>query len=235
MVFVSGPLPEPPRRGRAATPARVAARPRLTRERIVEAALGVVDARGLDALSMRAVGDALGTGPASLYAHVADKDELLALLVERIVAELELPEPDPDHWQEQLKAMVRALHSGLLTHDDLARAALAEVPLGEGGLRFTERLLEILRLGGLPDQVVAYGSDLLMLYAVATAYEEAARDDGYVADVRAYRGALPADRFPHLAALGGLLGAGERFEFGLDVLVTGLAAYGRRRRSTAAG
>ena len=227
MVFVSGALPEPPRRGRPAPPARVAGRPRLSRERIVAAALGLVDERGLDALSMRAVADVLGTGPASLYAHVADKDELLSLLVERIIGGLELPDPDPDHWQEQLKAMVRALHSGLLSHRDLARAALAEVPLGEGGLRFTERLIEILRLGGLPNQVVAYGRDLLTLYAVATAYEEAARDDGYVADVRAYLGALPDDRFPHLAALGGLLGAEERFEFGLDVLVTGLAAYGR--------
>jgi AcrR family transcriptional regulator len=189
--------------------------------------MGVVDGRGLDALSMRAVADALGTGPASLYAHVADKDELLALLVERIVGALELPDPDPEHWQEQLKAMVRAFHSGLLSHRDLARAALAEIPLGEGGLRFSERLIEVLRLGGLPDQVVAYGCDLLTLYAVATACEEAARDDGYVAEVRAYLGALPDDRFPHLAALGGLLGAEERFEFGLDVLVTGLAAYGR--------
>ena len=227
MAFVSRALPEPPRRGRPAPPARVAARPQLTRARIVEAALAVVDGRGLDALSMRAVADALGTGPASLYAHVADKDELLALLVERIIAGLELPEPDPDHWQEQLKAMVRALHSALLSHRDLARAALAEAPLGEGGLRFTERLIELLRLGGLPRQVVAYGCDLLALYAVATACEEAGRDDGYVADVRAYLGALPTDRFPNLAALGGLLGAEERFEFGLDVLVTGLAAYGR--------
>lgn len=225
MAFVTGVLPPPPRRGRRPRPERP---PPLTRERVVAAATAVLDAGGLDALSMRSVAQALGTGPASLYAHVADKSELLALLVERVVAGLELPDPDPDHWQEQVKAMVRALRSGLRAHGDLARAALAERPLGEGGLRFTERLIEVLRLGGLPDRVVAYGCDLLTLHAVATAAEEASRPPEHVAEVREYLAALPPERFPNLAALSGLLDAEERFEFGLDLLVAGLADYGRR-------
>ena len=228
MAFVSGTLPEPPRRGRRPRAAAPAARTPLSRERIAGAALAIVDAGGLDALSMRAVAQSLGTGPASLYAHVADKDELLALLVERVAGEMRLPEPDPEHWQEQVKDMVREMRAVLLAHRDLARAALAEIPLGEGGLRVTERLIAVLRLGGLPDQVVAYGCDLLTLHAVATAAEEAARSGEHLAEVRAYLGALPPDRFPNLAELGGLLGAGERFEFGLDVLVAGLAEYGRR-------
>ena len=222
MVFVSRPLPEPPRRGRPAPAARSGRTP-LSRERIVDAALAIVDAGGLDALSMRAVAQALDTGPASLYAHIGDKDELLGLLIERVARELDLPEPDPGHWQEQLKAMVRAAHYGLLAHRDLARAALASTPLGEGALRFSDRMIEILRSGGLPDQVVAYGCDLLPLYAVATAYESAlhaehmATGEGerYIAEVREYLAALPADRFPNIAALAGLLAAGavegERF------------------------
>ena len=154
MVFVSSPLPDPPRRGRAARAARSERTP-LSRERIVDAAMAIVDTGGLDALSMRSVAQALGTGPASLYAHIADKDELLALLIERVAGELELPEPDPERWQEQLKAMVRATHYGLLAHRDLARARLANIPLGEGALRFSDRMIEIMRSGGLPDQVVA--------------------------------------------------------------------------------
>ena len=107
--------------------------------------MAIVDAGGLDALSMRSVAQALGTGPASLYAHIADKDELLTLLIERVAGELELPEPDPEHWQEQLKAMVRATHYGLLAHRDLARAGLANIPLGEGALRFSDRMIEVMR------------------------------------------------------------------------------------------
>ena len=110
-------------------------------------------------------------------------------------------EPDAEHWQEQIKDMVRAVHYGLLAHRDLARASLASIPLGEGALRFSERMIEILRLGGLPDQVVAYGVDLLPLYAVATAYEHAlaaermTTEEGerYIAELQQYFAALPPE------------------------------------------
>jgi AcrR family transcriptional regulator len=227
MVFVSSPMP--PRPGRRS---RITELPRepLSRERIVDAAMAIVDAGGLDALSMRSV---------ALYAHVANKEELLDLLIERVALGLERPEPDAEHWQEQVKDMVRAIHYGLLAHRDLARASLANIPLGEGALTWSDRLIEILKLGGLPDQVVAYGVDLLPLYAVATAYEYAlnaermSSEEGerYIQEIREYFAALPPDRFPHVVALAGPLTAGgiegERFEFGLDVLVAGLAAYGR--------
>jgi AcrR family transcriptional regulator len=237
MPFVANALPEPPRRGR---PARTApAREPLSRDRIVDAALRLVEAGGLDAVSMRSVAETLGTGPASLYAHVAGKDELLSLLFERLAGELHLPEPDPERWQEQIKELVREMHAVLLAHRDLARVSLGTIPLGEAALRVTDRMIELLTLGGLPKQVIAYAVDLLPLYAVATAYEQSlfnertATEEGarYFEEVDAYFAALPADRFPHMAALAPELAegdAGERFEFGLDVLVAGLAAYGRR-------
>jgi TetR/AcrR family tetracycline transcriptional repressor len=224
-------MPTPPRRGRATRPAGRERTP-LTRERIVDAAMAIVDSGGLDAVSMRTVALSLGTGPASLYAHVSGKDELLALMIERLAEGLELPEPDPEHWQEQVKALVRAVHYELLAHRDLARAGLADVPLGEAALRFSDRLVALLELGGLPRRVIAYAVDLLPLYAVATAYRQSrvATEDGarYQEEVAAYLAALPADRFPHLVALAPAHGEGEGFEFGLDVLVAGLAAYGRR-------
>ena len=230
MVFVTSPLPEPPRRGRRtvrAEPARVP----LTRDRIVDAALRLVDAGGLDAVSMRSVAEALGTGPASLYAHVAGKDELLSLLIERLAGEMQLPEPDPERWQEQVKELVREMHAVLLAHRDLARASLGTVPLGEAALRVSDRMIELLTLGGLPRQVIAHAVELLPLYAVATAYEQSltSTEEGarYREEVGEYYAALPPDRFPHRAALG-QGDPGERFEFGLDVLVAGLAAYGRR-------
>src|SRR5215207_9689886 len=85
-----------------------AARTPLSRERIVEAALQILVDEGYEAVSMRKVAQALGTGPASLYAHVANKKDLDQLLVDHAAAQVRIPDPDPEHWQEQLKDAMRS-------------------------------------------------------------------------------------------------------------------------------
>ncbi len=234
----SGELPPVPR-----LPTRAAARrgPRartLSRGAIAEAALAIIDAEGLDAVTMRTVAHSLGTGPASLYAHVAGKDELLELVIERVIGEADFSVvPDPGRWSEQLKDQVREMRTVFGRHRDLARASFARIPLGENALRGSEAMISILRAGELPDQVVAYACDLLPLYAMAVAYEESLfggevaspeEIERFVTSLRDYFAALPPERFPHVVALAGQLTAGggtdERFEFGLDVLVRGLAA-----------
>jgi hypothetical protein len=94
----------------------------------------------------------------------------------------------------------------------------------------------VLRAGGLADRVVAFAADLLPLYATAYAFEQsifaermsAEESERYLAEMDAYWKALPAERFPHIAALSGELMAepdpDARFEFGLEVLVAGIAA-----------
>src|SRR5215211_3595236 len=79
------------------------ARAPLSRDAIVHAALRVMDREGSAGLSMRRVAEELGTGPASLYWHVANKDALINLIIDQVASEVPLPEPDPDRWQEQLK------------------------------------------------------------------------------------------------------------------------------------
>ena len=83
-----------------------AARTPLSRDAIVDAALGIVDREGAGALSMRRVAVELGTGPASLYAHVNDKEELENLIIDRIAGEVPLPVPDPARWREQVKQLL---------------------------------------------------------------------------------------------------------------------------------
>src|SRR3954453_7699935 len=80
----------------------------LTREKIVDAALVLLEREGMQGLSMRKLAQELGAGAASLYWHVGDKEELLSLLLDRIVGESQVPEPDPEHWQDQVRAMARA-------------------------------------------------------------------------------------------------------------------------------
>jgi AcrR family transcriptional regulator len=229
------PDPDPAER-----PTRTPRRRTLSKQAIVDAAVRVLDAEGLDALTMRRVGQELDTGGASLYAHVANKEELLELVIDQVIGELELPgEPDPARWEEQVKEVVRSTRAVLGAHRDIARACLARIPLGPNALRGSEALIGVLRAGGLPDQVIAYACDLLPLYATATAYEESLFETlglehdqlmRYIGDIREYFAALPVDRFPNVASLAGPLTAGsggdERFEFGLDVLVRGLASLG---------
>jgi AcrR family transcriptional regulator len=92
----------------------------LTRKAIVDAALVLLDREGLAGLSMRKLAQELGAGAASLYWHVGDKEELLSLLLDRIVGESEIPAPDPANWQEQVKEMGRASRRLFQRHRDAA-------------------------------------------------------------------------------------------------------------------
>ena len=78
------------------------------------AAIEVLDEAGVVGLSMRRVADQLGTGAASLYAHVSGKDELLELVFDELVGQVPLPEPDPTIWREQVRQMLRDLRAVLI-------------------------------------------------------------------------------------------------------------------------
>lgn len=230
-------LPDPPW-ARARKP-RSAPRAPLSREAIVEAALRVVDEEGLEATSMRRVADELGTSPSALYWHVRNKDELLQLVLDRVMAEVELPASDPEQWQEQLKEAARELRRVLTSHRDIARVTLGTIPVGPNMLDMVEWLHALLRTAGLPDATVALVGDVFGLYVGAYAYEESLGltsptgedlpPEQVLAMLGEYWASLPPERFPHTIALLDHLFSGgpdERFEFGLDVIVRGLEALG---------
>ncbi len=208
----------------------------LSREAIVATALDVLRAEGMDAVSMRRVAFELGTGPASLYAHVANKDELLDLLYEEVVGTIPLFEPDPARWQQQVTQLWIDSRDALARAGDIARYSLGRVPMGPNALRLAELTMSLLRAGGVPDQAVAWAIDVVGMYVTANAVEDAVAADlaregrdpqEYYEQVHRNFAALPADRFPITAALASRLLAGtgeERFRFGLDLLVGGLAA-----------
>jgi AcrR family transcriptional regulator len=230
---VSTDMPEPPWR----TPRKDVTRRSLSRETIVDAALGVLRADGIDGVSMRRVASELGTGPASLYAHVAHKDELLELLFDEVAAEIPLPEPDPARWREQVTQLWMDSRAAMQRYRDIARVALGSVPLGPSSMRLAEVTMVLLRMGGVPDQAVAWAVDVVGLYVSASAVEGAIVEDRkagegqdpahYYRQVATYFASLPPERFPTFVGLLPLLAKGdadERFRFGLDLLVGGLAA-----------
>jgi AcrR family transcriptional regulator len=227
--------PGPRRQGKARqTPRRT---PRtLSREAIVDAAIKVLDAEGLAAVTMRRVADDLGTGPASLYAHVADKDEMVAAVLDRVISEVSIPDPiDPERWQEQLKEIARSARATFGRHRDIARASLGTVPTGEGALPGMNAMVGILLAGGVSPQVASLSVDILALYFTASAFEESletlpvgeAASAAFQEELKSFLVGLPADRFPHLVAMAEPLTSGDgndRFEFGLDLLVRGIAS-----------
>ncbi|MEV0702033.1 TetR/AcrR family transcriptional regulator [Saccharopolyspora sp. NPDC050389] len=227
-------LPVPPWQQRAARD-RPAKRP-LSLELIVRTALELLDSEGLDAVSMRKVAQRLGTGAASLYAYVRNKDELHELMLDLVIGEMRVPELDPEKWQETLKDLIRQQVQVLTAHPGIAQVVMrTPAPAGPNALDVSEAMMAILSSAGLSDRVVAFSVDILALFATAVAMERSA--DFGLSDaergermkmVGQYFAELPAQRFPTIVALLPALMSGdedERFEFGLDLLVQGIAAH----------
>lgn len=199
----------------------------------------VLERGGVDALSMRRVAEEIGTGAASLYGHIRDKDELLQLILERLTLGMgELPEPDPAQWEDQLKEFGRRIRAQMHEHRDMARISLGRVPSGQAIAVGTEWLFELMVPAGIPIWVAAFAGDLLALYVGAFAYEESLTPSLPFGEgvsprqaaemMKEYFRSLPEDQFPYLrGAVDAIFDTDrdKRFEFGLDVLVRGLASF----------
>jgi AcrR family transcriptional regulator len=213
---------------------------RLTTERIVDTAMALMAADGYDAVSMRSLAKALDTGPASLYQHVANRDELDQLVIDRIARQLDIPAPDPDHWADQLKDVLRQMRDLYRDHPGSARAAMAQIPTLEGSMRAAEGIMAICVAG-------AWMCDLAALYVSAVGYEEALwvqrqnstapgeepDHEAIDAEMVELWNQLPPELFPLLTKYAPEMTAGDgddRFEFGIDVLVAGLAAVSEKYR-----
>src|SRR5262249_54654374 len=105
------------------------------------------------------------------YWHVGSKDGLLDLLFDRVIGEQQVPSPDPERWQEQLKEVARAQRATILRHRDIVAVSLGRIPMGPHALRYSEKVLAILRAAGSPALLAAAAQ--LLLIAVATAFPPA--------------------------------------------------------------
>ncbi len=213
------------------------AKRRLSVEGIVSAGLEILAADGVDAVTMRAVASSLGTGAASLYAHVRDKSELHALMLDAVLGEVEVPPAHPDHWQAQIKEFCWNQYRAMVRHPGIAAVSLAHIPTGPNALRCSEGMLAIMVAGALTPLVAGLAVDFITMYTTAVAYEEtlwwdrAHRDDptisegSVVAQARDYFASLPVEQFPLLTSMVDELTSGDsdaRFQFGLDMIVAGL-------------
>jgi len=232
-------IPPPPWQRLPDHPARKRRDP-ISRDAIVKAAVALLDREGLDALSMRRLGDELGAGAASLYWHVGSKDGLLDLVLDEIIGESEVPDPDPARWQEQLKEVAREQRRVSLRHPYVVRVSIGRIPMGPKALRYSERVLAILRAAGLPPGLAVQGYLLLIATVNGFTMDETGVGDAStpITDpdagdmARDYIASLPASLFPNMTALAdefALADPDERFDLLIDIFVDGLA-----RRAAAA-
>ena len=227
------------------TPERPSRRRRdpISRDAIVTAAVRLLDREGLAALSMRKLADELGAGAASLYWHVGSKDGLLDLVMDEVIGEGNVPDPDPERWQEQLKQVARDQRAASLRHPWIVRVSIGRIPMGPNALRYSERILAILRAGGLPPRLAVQGYLLLIATVNGFTIDETGVDDvpDPAANVpptdpdsrqqaanlaRDYIASLPATQFPFMTALAdefALADPDERFNLLIDIFVDGLS------------
>ena len=198
---------------------------------MVTAALKVVESEGGDALTMRRVADEIGASASSLYGYVANKEELVQLVLEQIMTEISFPQAGQD-WQDMLRGWARETLGVFRRHAGVAGLTLGRVPFGPSMLAGVERMLAALRSAGIPDQVAVFAGDLGSLYVAAFAHEldvtPIAEPGEFSAQASQWLKSLPRDEFPNTVALADQMVAGnsdDRFEWGLDVLIRGLASY----------
>lgn len=200
---------------------------KLSRERILRSALAIVDREGLDAISMRRVGDALGVEAMSLYNHVANKAAILDGIFESILEELP-PAPRSSSWRVTLRERAHSLRAVLAAHPNALPIIATRVAATRVSLGYLEGLLGLLRGAGFTMRDALYIVQILIAYVVGHAMASfIAPNDDSQPDYEA----LPAEQFPHIRELAASLPIDREreFEFGLGAILAGFAARLPRR------
>ncbi|MBA4854415.1 TetR/AcrR family transcriptional regulator [Nocardia farcinica] len=209
-------------------PHRNPARPPLTRDRILSAAVDFADANGIDSLTMRRLGTLLGVEAMSLYNYVRGKAELLDGMVDLVFAEIELPDPGLD-WRAAMGARARSVRAALARHRWAIGLMESRKAPGPATLRHHEAVLGCLRGAGFSLALTAHAYALIDSYIYGFALQEATLPFAAPAEseevAREIMAGLPATEFPHFTelAVGHVLRPGydfrDEFDYGLDLIL----------------
>jgi len=226
---------------------RGAGRPRageepLTRERILGAALRLVDAEGMGALSMRGLGAELGVDPMSIYHHLPGKEAVVSGLVRMVYGEVRVSSAGGEGWRERVRGFARAHRDLARAHPNLVLQLVSSAPSGaatEAMLAASEPLFEALESAGLSAREVLGVVDLVADYVHGFVLAEVAvhsEPSDHRASLRELLEERPAGEFPAMRRVFGSISRKELrydfdsgFESGLDVIVAGVEHLARGR------
>jgi TetR/AcrR family tetracycline transcriptional repressor len=202
----------------------VTGRRRLSRRRILQAAVRIVDSEGLEALSMRRLGAELGVEAMSLYNHVPNKEALLDGMVELLLGELEVP-PESEGWESRVREAYGAFRRLAHEHPNVFPLLVVRPPDTMDGVWLVEEFLKTLREAGFDPETALYAFRALSSFASGYAMAEIRGFAMEPAGGRLGASTLAPGEFPHIHELDDRLEAVDHdaeFEFGLDLIIAGL-------------
>jgi AcrR family transcriptional regulator len=202
-------------------------RPALPPERILAAAVEILDERGADALSMRLLAQRLESGTATLYRHFPNRSELVALVVDHILGEVEIDPHVVDglSWQQASMFIAQSMFDALGRHGNVAALLIDYTPMGPNAMAHRELCLSVLLANGFTPAVAAHAYATLARYVLGFAIQHSGaagiQQDAELAN--AFHQLDPA-RYPATVAVADDLPVplAEEFAFGLQLIVAGL-------------
>jgi len=201
-------------------------RPRIPRDRIIDAAVELVDTGGAEALTFRALAEHLGSGTATLYRHVADRAELVREAIDRILGEIDLTvgSRHQEDWQAALAALCDELFAVLARHHNAAPLLAEHIPTGPHAMDFREACLAVLLKAGLAPTTAAVSAATLGRYTLGFAMQMRAGDDEQAISSQFEH--ADARRYPATQSVAGHLPVPLQTEFthGVRMMIRGLAA-----------
>jgi AcrR family transcriptional regulator len=198
---------------------------------VLEVAVDLADRNGLEAPSMRKLGEALGVEAMSLYSHVANKDDLLDGMIDAVFTEIDLPSAD-DGWRIAMRQRAVSVREVLRRHRWAIGLMESRTSPGPATLAHHDAVIGVLRAGGFSVPQTAHAFSVLDSYIYGFALQEkglpfqTADEAAEVAQAMFAR--IPVDRYPHVVelatqhALQPGYDYGAEFEFGLDLILDGL-------------
>jgi AcrR family transcriptional regulator len=202
----------------------------LTRDRILRAALELVDAGGIESLTMRKLGQTLGFEAMSLYNHVANKDDVIDGMLDLVLAESELPAPGTD-WEASIRQSAISVHAALRRHPWATVQLMAPGRIHHARLRYMDSLLGRLREGGFSADTTYHAYHVLDGHIFGFALWEAAHtfsDEDASKMMATFEREITPETYPYLREHGeqhfteGSHREVSAFEFGLNLILDGL-------------
>ena len=175
----------------------------LSRERILDQALEIADAYGLDALSMRNLAASLGVQAMSLYNHIQNKDELIDGISDLVIQEFAVPKAGGD-WKEEMRKRAQSMRAVLLTHRWAAQTIMQRINSGYGMIRFFDGTIGCLVHAGFDYPKADHITNAMDSFIYGYVLQELnfpIHVDDYTAMASAYLPTIPKDQFPHIHEL----------------------------------
>lgn len=206
-------------------------RSRLTREKVLTAAIELADEIGIGSFTIRKLADSLGVGAMTIYHHVPSKEEIIDGMVEFVFSEIEKPPADAD-WKSAIRQRCVSARKVLNRHPWAAPLMESRMSPGPANLGHHEAVIGTLRNGGLSIQMTAHSYAILDSFVYGFAFEEATLPagggEGFAEVAEQIAAHFPTDEYPNLAeltfehVLKPGYNFGDSFEFGLDLIIDGL-------------